>query len=126
MARRELAPAGATTIELCRYSGLNATPRLTLVRSRLLRAPSLVRELLGEFNRLPSPGSGVFHCPQDDASQIVAALGYPSGREVTISVELTGCRLVTNGSVRRSAAAIGAPRPFGPRLVGQLERLVAA
>ncbi len=126
MARRDLAPAGATTIGLCRYSGLNGTPRLTLVRSRVLRAPSLVRELLGVFDRLPSPGSGVFHCPQDDASQIIAMLGYPRGRTVTISVELTGCQLVTNGSVRRIAAGIGSPRPFGPRLVGQLKRLVAA
>jgi hypothetical protein len=68
-ARRELAPADATTIVLCRYSGLNGNPPVTLQHARMLRAPSLVRKL-------------------------VAGIGYP--------------------------------RAFGPRLLTQLKRLIAA
>jgi hypothetical protein len=124
-ARRQLAPAGATAIRLCRYSGLNAHPRLMLLDSRVLESRSLVQQLVSEFDRLPSP-TGAVACPADDLSQILAVLAYPARHQVTITVGLTGCALVTNGSVHRSAAGIGSPRPFGPQLVAQLERLVPA
>jgi len=123
-AREELAPAGATAIRLCRYSSLNARPRLTLVSSRLLKSPAVVRELVGEFDRLPPTPPGAVACPNDDGSQIVALLAYPGDRTVTITVGLTGCVAVTNGSVQRTAAGIGSPPAFGPQLVAQLERLV--
>ena len=125
-ARRELAPTGASAIRLCRYSGLNAHPRLALLSSRLLDGSALVRELVGELDRLPSPPRVAF-CPNDDGSRIVALLAYPGGRAVTISVGLTGCEPVTNGSVQRTAAAFGGfPPSVGPRLVAQLERLLRA
>jgi hypothetical protein len=122
-ARAELAPPSASAIRLCRYAGLNAHPRLTLVGSRLLDSRSLVHQLVSEFDRLPSL-TGAVACPADDGSQIVALLSYPNGHQVTISAGLTGCALVTNGSVHRSAAGIGSPRPFGPQLLAQLERLI--
>lgn len=122
-ARTELAPPGASAIRLCRYSGLNAHPRLTLVGSRLLESRRLVQQLVSEFDRLPSL-TGAVACPADDLSQVLAVLTYPAGHQVTITVGLTGCALVTNGSVHRSAAGIGSPRPFGPQLVAQLERLI--
>ncbi len=124
-ARLELAPAGATAIRLCRYSGLNASPRLMLVRSRLVSSRAVVRRLVDEFDRLPPPPAGAVACPDDDGSQIVALVSYPAGQQVTIAVGLTGCALVTNGSVHRTAAGIGSPPTFGPQLVAQLERLVA-
>ncbi|MGA2924851.1 MAG: hypothetical protein ABSG43_02465 [Solirubrobacteraceae bacterium] len=124
-ARGELAPAGASAIRLCRYSGLNAHPRLTLAGSRLLVSRSLVQQLVSEFARLPSL-SGAVACPNENLSQILALLSYPAGQQVTISVGLTGCALVTNGSVHRTAAGIGMPPAFGPQLVAQLEQLVAA
>jgi hypothetical protein len=49
----------------------------------------------------------------------------PSGAE-SISVELSGFALVTNGSVHRTAAGFGTPPRFGPRLVAQLEHFVGA
>lgn len=118
LARRELAPAGARAIRLCRYSGLNRHRRLALVRSVALSAPGLVGELVREFDELPSqqPGTAIV-CPTDDSSQIVALLAYPGGRVVTIAVHLRGCEPVTNGSVDRAAA--------GKELVPQLERLTA-
>lgn len=120
-ARRQLAPAGGGAIRLCRYSGVNARPRLTLVSSRLLDAPALVRQLESEFNHLPSP-HGVVACPNDDGSQILALVTYPGGHQVSISVGLSGCALVTNGSVHRTAAGPGSAS--GPRLVKQLEQLL--
>ncbi|MDQ2897832.1 MAG: hypothetical protein M3Y09_19730, partial [Actinomycetota bacterium] len=122
-ARDQLAPPGASAIRLCRYSGLNAHPRLTLVSSRLLDDPALVRRLVSEFDRLPSL-LGAVACPSDDLSQIGALLAYPGGHEGRSSVGLTGCDLVTNGTVRRTAAGLGSPRAFGPQLVTQLEQLV--
>jgi hypothetical protein len=122
-AHHRLAPRGATAIRLCRYSSLNAHPSLALVSSRLLKRPALVEQLVSEFDRLPSP-HGAVHCPADDESQILARLDYPDGREVMISVGLTGCEAVTNGSVQRTAAGMGSPRAFGPKLVKQLDRLI--
>ena len=119
-ARRQLAPAGATAIRLCRYAGLNGSPRLGLVSSRLITSAGLVAELVREFDTLPSMPPGAFSCPADDGSQIAASLRYGGGQNVTISVGLTGCRLVSNGSVHRTAAG-----DSGSQLVTQLEHLLA-
>lgn len=121
-ARQWLAPSGAGAIRLCRYSGLNAHPRLTLVGSQLLTGPGLVGQLVSEFDQLPSL-HGAVACPADDGSQILTRLAYPGGRDVMISVGLAGCEAVTNGSVHRTAAGMGSPRAFGPQLVTQLEHL---
>lgn len=125
-ARHELAPPGATTIRLCRYSGLDALPRLALLRSVTIRARGLVRELVHELDALPVI-RGAVACSLDDGSEIVALLAYPSHHVVMISVGLRGCELVTNGSVYRTAAVIGSsPMPMPrPQLVSQLERLTA-
>jgi hypothetical protein len=123
-ARIRLAPRGASSIELCRYSGLNAWPPLTLDRMRLLRAAHLIAGLVGQLDRLPAPPSGATACPADDASQIVALLAYPHGRTVPVSVGLTGCRSVTNGTVQRTASGFGTPPTFGPQLVRHLQHLL--
>ena len=124
-ARRQLAPAGASAIRLCRYAGLNARPRFALVRSRLLRDGRLVRILVHAFDGLPLFPRGPVNCPNDDGSQIVALLAYPNDHVVTISIGLTGCRGVGNGSVARSALPFGHPPPaFDPQLIAQLEAMV--
>lgn len=125
-ARHRLAPPGASAIRLCRYSGLNVHPRLTLVSSRLIEGSGLVRELVSEFDRLPAPPAGATACPGDDGSQIAALLSYRGGHVVTITVGLTGCDEVSNGSVQRTAEGFGSPPPFGPQLIAQLEGLVSA
>ncbi|MGH2916126.1 MAG: hypothetical protein ACRDMX_14185 [Solirubrobacteraceae bacterium] len=79
---------------------------------------------MSEFDRLPSL-HGAVACPADDGSQILTRLVYPGDRDVLISVGLTGCETVTNGSVSRTAAGLGSPRAFGPQLVTQLERLAS-
>ena len=125
LTRVELAPPGASAIGLCRYSGLNDHPRLTLIRAAAVTAPSLVGRLVGEFDRLPA-SEGAVACPDDNGSEIIARLVYPNRHLVTISVGLTGCERVTNGSVNRTAAGIGAPPAFGPELLTQLKRLTPA
>ena len=124
-AHAELAPPGASAIRLCRYSGLNAHPRLRLTRMRLLTAPPTVRRTVADLGRLPAGPTGAVACPSDDGSQILARLAYPDGHALTISVALSGCGPVTNGSIRRTAAAIGvAPHPR-PRLIAELERALS-
>jgi hypothetical protein len=123
-ARQTLAPAGASAIRLCRYSGLNAHPRLTLVRARLLDRAGLVTQLVKRFDGLPLAPRGAVSCPADDGSEIVALVSYPGGREVSISVGLRGCLQVTNGSVNRTASGYGPHPGRGPRLLAELKRLV--
>lgn len=123
-AEHKLAPTGARAIRLCRYSGLNDHPRLRLVRARLLSRTGLVAQLVTRFNRLPSGPRGAVSCPADDGSEIVALVSYPGGHEVRISVGLTGCLQVTNGSVRRTASGYGPHPARGPRLLAELNRLV--
>jgi len=77
----------------------------------------------GEFDRLPSLRGAVL--PNDDGSQILALLAYPCGRQLGISVGLSGCALVSNGSVRRYAAGFRSPPAFGPQLVNQLKQLLS-
>lgn len=124
-ARVQLAPAGANAIRLCRYAGLNASPRLALTGSRLVRGSRLVSGLAGELDALQPLPRGVLNCPEDDGSQIVALLAYPGRHVVTIGVGLTGCRVVANGSVTRTALSFRSPpAAFSLQLVPQLERLV--
>jgi hypothetical protein len=118
-ALKVLAPAGASAIRLCGYDGLNARPRFKLAASALIRNRRLVGELVSEFDALPSLRPGVFACPDDDGSEIIVLLAYPDGHEVTISASVTGCSVVSNGDVARSADY----GPPGPHLMAQLERL---
>ena len=122
LTRRRLAPMGASAVRLCLYSGLGARPPLTLVTSKLLVQPAQVEDLTAEFDRLPLLPRAVF-CPNDDRSQILALLAYTGHSDVTISVGLTGCNIVTNGRTVRTA---GGPAFLhtGASLVGQLDRLV--
>jgi hypothetical protein len=123
-AQHVLAPKGADTILLCGYSGLNAHPALSLVRSRLLTQPALIRDLVRRFDGLPRGPRGPIACPADDGSQILALLVYPRGREVRISVGETGCNMVTNGTVHRTASGFGRHPSRGPRLLARLKRLL--
>jgi hypothetical protein len=119
LAGGELAPAGASMIRLCRFSGTHAVPPqpLSLVHSADVRATAHVDRLIRELNRLP-PMPAAVSCPNDNLSQIVLLLSYPHGQTLVIDVELSGCQTVTNGSVYRIAA-----RGNGPRLIADLRQL---
>jgi hypothetical protein len=118
-ALKQLAPVGASAIRLCGYDGLNASPRFKLATSSLIRSRKTVDQLVRELDALPPPRPGVFACPDDDGSQILALLAYPDGHEVTISASVTGCSALSNGDVTRTAG----DGPPDPELMAQLERL---
>jgi hypothetical protein len=117
-ARAQLAPPGATSIRLCRYSSIPSR----LVRSVLIGTRGTVATLVDELDRLP-PFKGSYACPNDDGSQIVALLAYPNARRVTVAVHLRGCSPVANGNLVRTA--LGQPGQDGPKLLAQLERLTS-
>jgi hypothetical protein len=111
-ARNSLAPAGPAAIRLCGYLGLNAHPRLTLAASRLVSSRAVMNRLVGELDHLPRMATGAINCPADDGSAIVALLTYPGGHRLTIRVGLTGCGVVTNGSMMRTTMGTGSSPPL--------------
>jgi hypothetical protein len=117
---QSLVPSGARWLVLCRYHGLNpAALAGRLERSAAVTAHTTLTGVAAELNALPSQGNYVFHCPMDDGSEILAIFGYPSGTTDTVSIGLTGCQLVTNGRITRTAS-----RPPGPALLATLGRLL--
>jgi hypothetical protein len=122
-AKRRLAPAGADAIRLCRYAGLNsALASGSLAGSRLVRSRTLVGGLVSKFDQLKQlPPGKVFACPDENGSQVLALLTYPSGERVTILVQTSGCGEVSNGDVSRTAS--GQATSVGQRLVAELTRL---
>lgn len=122
--QRRLAPHGARTISLCRYSGMNSHPDFGLVGSDLVTARSTIHRLIRRFDALKSPPPNqAFSCPADDGSQIVATLLYRAQHEVQISVTLSGCQTATNGDLRRAAFDFDNRNPQGPKLVSELQAL---
>jgi hypothetical protein len=120
-----MAPRGATVVRLCRYAGLNARPSLKLRRSMLVADPGTIAELIANLDAL-RPIKGAFSCPTSNGSRVLALLAYPDGHRLTISVGTGGCGIVTNGKLVRTVASLSHTNPVGPRLLGQLKRLVGA
>ncbi len=119
-----LAPAGASKIILCRYSGLNDRPASALIATRVIQNHRNVGDLVTGYNKLPQFPSAAIACPSDDASSILALLLYRSGKVVEVLAGLTGCEGVTNGDLKRTAAGFGTPGQYGPQLLIELERLL--
>lgn len=117
-AKSELVPPGPRSVLLCRYSGLGQHPRSAtafgLIEDLLVTKRATVTSIASRLNRLRS-SPGAFACPADFGDAIVAVFSYGSGRVDTVKVGLSGCTLVSNGQVVRTAAF--AP---GPALIRQL------
>lgn len=98
------------------------------MRAAVVDSPRTVFRIKAEFDRLPNVpvGSGVV-CPKNDGTEIWAYANYKDGRSVTVALALTGCELVRNGSLTRSALGIPQwdPQHNGLRLADELERLTA-
>jgi hypothetical protein len=116
----ELVPDTPCMVVLTRYAGLPSRIGTQAVGRVKLRNPSLLRQLTSEFDALPSLPDGVYSCPNDDGSEIVAGLGYPHRQYLRLTITLTGCSTARRGPVIRSALG-----PSGGKLVGRLERLLA-
>jgi hypothetical protein len=117
-ARQELAPPGAAAIRLCRYNAFASQRTRDLAATALVTSPSTVGALVGDLDALKSLSGTVF-CPADNGAEVDMILTYHDGHGVFIRVGLTGCALVSNGSVNRTAATTAA----GHRLLSQIEQL---
>ncbi|HEX2702730.1 MAG TPA: hypothetical protein VHM72_04785 [Solirubrobacteraceae bacterium] len=118
-ARRQLAPAGASAIRLCRYNAFATHPLRSLARSALVTSAGSVTAIVAELDELPALPRGAFSCPLDDGAEIDALLAYPGGNGVVVQIDLTGCATVSNGSVMRTAGSSKA----GRELLAETERL---
>jgi len=122
-ATRELVPAGATQLLLCRYGGLNdggAAFKL-LASPALLTDPATVARFARELDAL-TPTTGVYSCPADSGRAIVAHFGYASAPDDPVTVGLDGCNEVTNGHVRRTAGVQAAGRGLIAALEARVPR----
>lgn len=121
-ARSMLVPPGASSLVICRYSGLNpphGVHRFRLMAAGTSTAPPTLAKFTSRLNALrPGRQGAAYSCPTDDGSALLAFFSYPSGPGVTVKVGLTGCGTITNGHVRR--LALGAP------VVAQLANLPRA
>ena len=113
-----LVPDGAKSLRLCRYQGLNpAASEFRLTDARLITARATIARLTHEFDLLPALAA-VTNCPFDDGSAIIAIFSYPQEPSVPLKVGLNGCRVVSNGSLTRTASS-----PIGAKLLRELTRL---
>jgi hypothetical protein len=118
-ARRELAPPGASAIRLCRYDALSVKPARALAASALVSDAATVREMVSELDSLPAAPKDAF-CPLDTGALIDLVVAYDGGEHgVLVRVDLSGCTIVDNGSVIRTAAGSAA----GHALLVRIERL---
>jgi hypothetical protein len=117
--KHQLVPPGATSVLLCRYRGLNpAATAHRLARARLVANAVEVKRFITELDGLPEL-KGRVPCPMDDGSEITATFDYSHAATATVSVGLTGCRMVSNGRLTRTAEST-----TGARLLDQLMKLV--
>jgi hypothetical protein len=118
-AQQELVPPGVRSLLLCSYHGLNpASTAGELVKARSVSAPAELDWLARTFDALRAR-TGLSGCPMDDGSAIVALFGYSTAPTDLVSVGLTGCRIVQNGHLTRSASL-----PPGPALIARLDSLL--
>jgi hypothetical protein len=115
----ELVPAGVRSLLLCSYRGLNpAGTAHELDQTRRVRSAAELDWLVRTFNALPAR-SGLTGCPMDDGSAVLAIFGYRTAPPVEVSVGLTGCRVVQNGAITRTASLTP-----GPALLARLASLL--
>lgn len=114
-ARHELAPRGITWIEICRYGPITATGS-HLQAMRTLRSRSAIQALQRRLNALPAPPPGAVNCASDDGAEIWLGLAYRTHTQIIESVELQGCRDVSNGSLVAAASGYGERNDRPPSL----------
>jgi hypothetical protein len=105
-----LVPAGPTFMTVCRYSGLNQkVPEGSLERSLVVSGTTLsgfVTYADLKTWQVVRPGTA-FGCPMSEGLVDALLFVYPSGPDVTVTVDIDGCPLATNGSRTVWAESIG-------------------
>jgi hypothetical protein len=104
-------PIGA---RICRYSGLNGHPPVSLLGEGSVVHPLVVQRLQRVINASRAIPKGLHSCPADFGSRIVVRFRYPTSPTQLVSVDETGCRTV------RSSTGVGMARPG---LIAELKRL---
>jgi hypothetical protein len=119
-ATTRLVPGGARGVLLCRYHGLNAARGQfgALAYSRRITRKTTIKRLARKLNALRPFKPGVIICPAGDRSKVLAFLRYKYLPDDRVSIELSGCRRVSNGHMTRSALY-----DPGPKLVRHIKRL---
>jgi hypothetical protein len=95
-----LVPPGPSSLSVCRYAGLNQPATVgTLEQSHVVIGPALAQFVA--YLNLPKwpviPAGAIYNCPLSDGRVDLLRFDYPSGPGVTVTVDMDGCRFVSNG-----------------------------
>ncbi len=112
---------GATFVLLCRYQGLNASPKLGLARAQDVRRRASIQSLTRRINALPRQRAALFACPVDDDQQVMLTFDYPQHADERVTIDLRGCGEVSNGHT----ATYALPSRDGAELLAELRALAA-
>jgi hypothetical protein len=99
-----LVRAGATSVSIQQYGGLNDQPPLRLLESIQIGDPSLINQLEHKLNTLSAYRSGTMFCPMDDGSHFAIVFSYVNGTSTLVKVEARGCQGVYVGGSKQPAA----------------------
>jgi hypothetical protein len=109
-ARHHLDPPGIASIVLCRYGPITATGSW-LQAWRTIRPHAEINALQRRLDALPAPPPGLINCASDNGAEIWLGLAYARHAEIIESVQLQGCRDVSNGgSIVATASGYGDPQ----------------
>jgi hypothetical protein len=102
-AKTTLVPSGASSLLLCRYYGVNAgASSERLAASAKMGSSAAMTQLAAALDALLPPPPGI-QCPLDDGSAVLAIFGYDAQPPDPVSIGLSGCLIVGNGYLVRSA-----------------------
>jgi hypothetical protein len=101
LSQRLLPTAQPTAALICEYGGMTTSPSFELGRSVRLGERG-ARQLAHRVAQLPLThiDGGVYTCPADDGRVDAVAFGYPGRPDVDLWINVTGCRSLSNGTIR--------------------------
>ena len=95
-----LVPADPTILTICRFAGLDQKVKAgTLERSRVVTGAALAAFVeYSDRSTWPTVNpDGLYYCPMSIGLVDLLQFVYPSGSPVVVSVDVDGCRFVSNG-----------------------------
>lgn len=108
-----LVRAGATSVLIQQYGGLNDQPPLGQLESIQVSDSSQISQLVHELNTLPAYPRGTMLCPMDDGSHFAMVFSYGDGTSTMVKAEARGCQGVyVGGSKQPVAWAAKSPELF--------------
>lgn len=125
-----LVPAGAVTVTICLYNGMNATratPQFGLSGLGDTGSRRTIARVTSELDAIHAvkPGAA-YNCPDDDASEAILYFGYRSGPGDVVTVGMRGCNAVTNMAMQTISYPSGAAVPHYLALGAPVIQQIAA